>query len=463
LKPVRTAIYGSCHADALRRVLQSDPGLAARLEFVPLSPCMEIGEAEMAAFLADQASSLDLFIYQPISADYRGPQFSSASIIERAGASTSLLSFSYYHLEVYAPFILASAAGFPPGGPEYVDYLLASLVHQGLDETRIVEELAYFQAFEPYAPRLIAQALFDLRWREERLLDGDRPIDIRLSDRVEAHFRDIRLGHTANHPTAPVFQWLAEDVAGKLSQTFGLDPSSPAPVDPDPLDDVSYFAAPFVARALELTFTDAPIHVLEGHRLALSDYVARQRPYYETVPRAMLAVAIDNLLSTRPWFAALLDGPPRPSATRAVRKDGRLPPRIQYLAIRFDDGVKPEAMGPGWSIPEPAGIWSDGEEAWLEIAAPDAEADSLLLQVLAMGHGEGAAAQRVGVAVGGRLLATWSVRHALWTTYGVVIPKDLFHRGRPLRLSLTIPGAVSPGPGDRRRLGIALQQLTLSH
>jgi hypothetical protein len=59
--PIRIAIYGSCHAEALQRLLLGTPGVAARLEFAPVKSCMEITADEMNDFIA-RLPGVDLLI-----------------------------------------------------------------------------------------------------------------------------------------------------------------------------------------------------------------------------------------------------------------------------------------------------------------------------------------------------------------------------------------------------------------
>ncbi|MEO6341193.1 MAG: WcbI family polysaccharide biosynthesis putative acetyltransferase [Caulobacteraceae bacterium] len=460
MKPIRAAIYGACHANALRQVLESDPYLSARVEFVPIASCMDMTNREMGE-LIDLLPSLDLFIYQPISTDYRGPLFTSASVLQHAPPTAQLLSFGYYHFEAYTPYITLPAVGFPESDTPCIDYLLGALIHGGLTDAQVVEGLSHFGGFEMYAPALLDATLSELRAREGRVLDGDRPVDIRLADRIERNFRSARLGHTLNHPTATVFKWLTDDVSDQLATRFGWDVQAPAPSQADPLGETSYFTAPFVAQAFDLTFAEAPRQRLNGREMSLNAYVARRRPYYEAIERKSFVAAVRAMSVSRPWYEALLDVPETCSSASAAGGKKR---RQRDLTIPFDDGVKPNVLVSGWGDPDPSGVWSVLPTACIEISAPDVESDALLLQFIAVGHAPAPAlAQTVEVSIAGELLATWAVRPAHWLSYSVSVPARLFERGGPLRLTLSIPDAARPSAGDPRLLGIAVQRLSISH
>ncbi len=197
--PIRVAIYGSCHSEALQRLLLGIPGVPARLEFVPVKLCMEIAADEMADFIA-RLPGVDLLIYQPVSADHRGAEFATSRLVEGAGPSSRFLSFAYYHFEIYTPFITAALPTLPAPPFDYMDYLLGALIAHGFSDSDVISRLLHLEGVGPYAEGILAAAFYEVRLREERTFDGDRPLDIRIADRVEKAFRHHRLGHTLNHP-----------------------------------------------------------------------------------------------------------------------------------------------------------------------------------------------------------------------------------------------------------------------
>jgi hypothetical protein len=306
-KPIRVAIYGSCHAEALQRLLLGVPGAAARLEFAPVKSCIEINADEMADFIA-RLPGVDLLIYQPVSTDYRGAEFATGRLVEAAGPRTRLLSFAYYHFEIYTPFITAALPTLPAPPFDYMDYLLGALIAHGFSDADVISRLLHLQGVDPYAEGMLAAAFYELRLREARTFDGDRPLDIRIADRVENAFRHQRLGHTLNHPAAPVLQWIALDVLQRLKKEFGVEFDDPRSSDPDPLDDIQFFAAPFVRKAFGLEFSDMSEVVIERRRMSVAAYVEAQRPFYAAIPRRDFMTAMEALAQpqARPWYTPLV-------------------------------------------------------------------------------------------------------------------------------------------------------------
>ena len=143
---------------------------------------------------------------------------------------------------------------------------------------------------------------------------------------------------------------------------------------------------------------------------------------------------------------------------------------IEDVVIPLDHGQKPSYLASGWSVPEPKGIWSDGDQAIVGLPAPNPKGlVSVVLEVEALGFSSpNRPIQRVDIIVNGATLAAWRVTSERYLTYSVAIPPRLIAPDQPLVVRLALPDAASPAetlPGavDRRRLAIAVRRIVLSH
>jgi hypothetical protein len=306
-KAIRAVVYGSCHATALVQLLKGIPGLTRCVDILPIPPVHEIAEDALNG-IVETIKDVDLLIYQPVSRDYRGEQYATARLVEALPAHAMLISFGYYHFEIYTPFISAALPGMPPPPSDYVDYLLGSLMARGLPDGEIAERLLHLEGLEPYAEAMLAAAFYELRLREDRVLEGDRALDVRLAGRVHEAFRRDRLGHTMNHPTRTVMTWIADDVLSRLEAQFGIHLCGLRSLRADPLKPCQFVVAPFVKKAFGLTFADGRDAVLNNRRLRIGDYIKANRPYFDSLAPGALMKAVQTHAqpASRPWYSVLL-------------------------------------------------------------------------------------------------------------------------------------------------------------
>jgi len=121
-------------------------------------------------------------------------------------------------------------------------------------------------------------------------------------------------------------------------------------------------------------------------------------------------------------------------------------------------------LGEGWADPEPNEVWTNGKRATLRFPVPGwsgpLRAGFVLRPFVVPGR---VASQPVEVSVGGRRMAQWPVDQA--GTFGVFVPPGTVVDG-VLTINLVIPNAISPseatpGSGDSRELGIAVNEISL--
>lgn len=131
--------------------------------------------------------------------------------------------------------------------------------------------------------------------------------------------------------------------------------------------------------------------------------------------------------------------------------------RLAAAPVISLEGVRPAALGAGWSLPEPRGTWTDGRSAWLTIDGRGATDFVLIFTIVSIGPSADGS-QRVDVAVDGRVLRTARLRPGVFTVRIEGAPA-----ARPTRVELRLPEAAYPpnykGKADPRLLGIGVSQI----
>jgi hypothetical protein len=121
---------------------------------------------------------------------------------------------------------------------------------------------------------------------------------------------------------------------------------------------------------------------------------------------------------------------------------------------------RPAILGPGWSISERGGVWSDGPQAILRLPVSlAAGGEALRLVVDVYGFTGGGRFQRVEVRSGGRLLAVWTVIEGVYAA-SVPVPPGASTVDVSLRFpDAAAPADVTPGNPDRRKLALTLREV----
>lgn len=312
-KPLRAAIYGSCHAPAVQTIIERQPELDGRIAFRETPLCFNITESEFEA-LRNDIKNLDLLVYQPISPENRGEKFATARLIEAAAPSTKIISFQYFHLEIYSPFFIdrVNSIPLPPFG--YLDYHFAAMVARGMSDSEIVDRLQNETCFDPYAEQALTQGLTALREREDRVLPGEKPVDIRLTDIVAKSYRTTLLNHSFNHPTMFLLDIIVRRVRELNSEIANiLHPRRSYSLDPMAIHRIH--VPNFVRRIYGLDFPEGKSFAQDNNTLSVEQYVDQNRSHYEGLGADTIFEAIDLCATRRKWFEALRHSDFRPRLT----------------------------------------------------------------------------------------------------------------------------------------------------
>ena len=117
----------------------------------------------------------------------------------------------------------------------------------------------------------------------------------------------------------------------------------------------------------------------------------------------------------------------------------------------------------GWSHPEEAYQWTDGDHAELMFVLEKPPGDLVLSFTAQPLIGGGVDAQEVSVSWNGSLVGEWSVHEA--KSYHTIVLSHICANSTPALLRFDLPRSFSPLSkqlsGDSRRLGLAFQELVL--
>jgi len=155
----------------------------------------------------------------------------------------------------------------------------------------------------------------------------------------------------------------------------------------------------------------------------------------------------------QPQFLASVLDPPGPYL--------RIPSRGVAMAGTAADAY----LGRGWDYAGGGARWTDGGVATVRFLAAPASPGTLVLVLspyLARGRLD---AQRMTVKVNGHLLGEWELRGGELTTVSIPVRGTDILRENVIRLELpdaVSPHSAEPASGDRRQLGVAVQELRWS-
>lgn len=308
-------ILGNCQANAIASTLQVCAEFKETYRLHKVTPIHRITAAEHAAFLNEVVPKTDLFMYQPISAGYRGGGFGFDAALARLPATAAVVSypsiqFYGYHasarpladmpLEIrdhcratfglagselfhFSQLILSFLRGLPPEAAE-------AAFHQG------------FPGDEAHVRRRCADSLAHLRRAEEA-----HGIDARLHDAIAAGFRREQLFWSPRHPSGRLLGMIAETALARL----GITPTEEERarfIRRDPLTLPRYPLQDFIRRSLGLEF--APITEFRSKTafMTLPDMVAAYYGVYERLGRAELGRLARAAFPTLPSLNGAAEG-----------------------------------------------------------------------------------------------------------------------------------------------------------
>lgn len=301
----RIGFYGSCHAEAMSRLFLATPWLRDSYEILYSLPYYAMDNDGIANFVNNVLPTLDYFVYQPISQDVEGGKFATAPMLRSLKPSARTITFAYSHFELYSPFCLYAPSNFPEFPPLYVDYEVAASVARGHSLGEILAGIEYRGVLQ-YTNALLEQNLSELRKREERVLEGDKPIDISVSNYIAKNFMTQQLFNCMNHPSNVLLKEIAGRIVKRIDpDLYSAEGGSFSDEGKEFLNDAYTPVPKIITEAYDLKNT-LQRHMLRDKEMSQIDYLTLQYKYFSAIKTADILSALENLSWSRPWFKALL-------------------------------------------------------------------------------------------------------------------------------------------------------------
>jgi hypothetical protein len=224
--------------------------------------------------------TVDLFIHQPVSDNYKGIyQLSTRYLKSLLKPQSIVISIPSAYFTGYNPemIYLKDKKGDKVDGPFLLhDRNILALYAQGksVQETlATIQQEDFYQAEQ--VQRNFDETLSELQLRETSL-------DVKISDLIKQHYQNSRLFHTINHPGSLVISEVAKSILNRLD--IPLDQATLSAFCAQEVLDLLYFPIyPSIARHLKLKFVSDQNYFF--HRFFHpQDAIAQFFAFYEQHP-----------------------------------------------------------------------------------------------------------------------------------------------------------------------------------
>jgi hypothetical protein len=206
-------VYGNCQAEALRRILDTHPGLAASYQLLRVPAVHEISAREL-WMLRRLLPRVEVLITQRVKSDYRGMQLGTDQLAAELPAGATVISYPVVYFDGIFPFhVYVNKNDDPISTPaaisDYHDLRTLHAAGQGWDTPTTLRWLAEFDP-DPAWVRANAEASLDTLRRREASLTVRLADVIRREDRLTSSF------NTINHPANVLITEMARQVLERL-------------------------------------------------------------------------------------------------------------------------------------------------------------------------------------------------------------------------------------------------------
>ena len=204
-------VYANCQSQALALTLMENKEFESVYERIYVPQVQYLGKKDIEDLLY-KVSSVDLFIYQPVSNIQSRPvELSSDFLLQKTKKSAELISFPSIYFDGYFPH-LQTLYGYVSQLNLVHDYFVAYLCSSGFSTEQAIEIIQSEDLYpKTISKELVEKSLLTLKKREEQF-----SVDIKVSSYISENYGTSKLFNQFNHPKRPVFKYVSESIMKKI-------------------------------------------------------------------------------------------------------------------------------------------------------------------------------------------------------------------------------------------------------
>ena len=295
-------VYGNCQSPALAKTLLENQEFAHEFEHRPLGPVQGLGSADVRSVLA-AVQDVDLLILQPVGTGealgraQRPAELTSDSLMSLVPQKATVLQYPSLYFDAYFPHF-RTLNGLTGALHLVHDYFVVYAFALGMSEKECVELVEKADLYPAQLSRdLLTASLAELQARE-----SVSAIDLPISGFVANNLADAKLFNQFNHPTRPIFRFLAQECLDRIGVANPFVPE----VGPEYLDRIKCPINPSTHNGLGLKFARDDSHYENaGISLTAEQVVASAYQCYAPLDKEELAQIV---LDRRPFVAEIMAG-----------------------------------------------------------------------------------------------------------------------------------------------------------
>jgi len=273
--------YGNCQISTFLSFLNNNPAFRKNFQYYPLRECHLISETEIDNFIKNEAEKIDLFIYVPVSDNYRDNyKFSSNFLISHLRSDCKIIVFPVLYFPAYDPQMtyLTDESGKRINIPhDYHDKFLIKIFIENshlTNEEIFLKYLAFVKNPENFNKTEIQSAVLsyyrELKRREDLLeKDKENHFVIKVANFIDKNYKKQRLFYTFHHPSKNLYLYMRQQLFGYLDIKTNEPDFNP---DWDPHIDFVFGIFPPVKNILEIQFEEEA-EVFPSNKISCSQYL----------------------------------------------------------------------------------------------------------------------------------------------------------------------------------------------